>query len=50
MEQWKLSLTSNGEDLGDVDVKRGIFKGDSLSPLFFVLRMVWYLCRLYLER
>ena len=24
MEQWKLSLMSNGEDLGEVDVKRGI--------------------------
>ena len=32
MGQWKLSLTSNGEDLDDVDVKRGIFQGDSLSP------------------
>ena len=29
MEQWKLSLTSNGKDLGEVDVKRGIFQGDS---------------------
>ena len=25
MEQWKLSLTSNGEDLEEVDVKRDIF-------------------------
>ena len=33
MEQWKLSLTSNGEDLGGVNVRRGIFQGDSLSPL-----------------
>ena len=40
MEQWKLSLTSNGEHLGEVDVKRGIFQGDSLSPLFFILSMV----------
>ena len=40
MEQWKLSLTSNGEDLGEVDVKRGIFQGDSLSPLLFVLSML----------
>ena len=40
MEQWRLSLTENGEDLGKVNVKRGIFKGDSLSPLLFVLSMV----------
>ena len=40
MEQWKLSLTSNGEDLGEVDMKRAIFQGDSLSPLLFVLNMV----------
>ena len=40
MEQWKLSLTSNGSDLGEVDVKRGIFQGDSLSPLLFVLSVV----------
>ena len=36
----KLSLTSNGEDLGEVHVTRGIFQGDSLSPLLFVLSMV----------
>ena len=24
-EQWKLSLASNGEDLGEVDVKRRVF-------------------------
>ena len=40
MEQWKLLLTSNGEVLGEVDVKRGIFQGDSLSPLLFVLSVV----------
>ena len=33
MEQWKLSLTSNGEDFGEVGMKRGIFQGDSLLPL-----------------
>ena len=33
MEQWKLPLTFNVEDLGEVDVKRGIFQGDYLSTL-----------------
>ena len=40
MEPWKLSLTSNGEDLGEVNVKKGIFQGDSMSPILFVLSMV----------
>ena len=40
MQQWRLLLTTNGEDLGEVNVKRGIFQADSLSPLLFVLSMV----------
>ena len=40
MEQWKLQLRSNGEDLEEVDVKTRILQGDSLSPLLFVLSMV----------
>ena len=35
-----MPLTYNGEDLGEVDVKREIFQGDSLSPLLLVLSMV----------
>ena len=33
-------MTANGEDLGEVNVKRGIFQGDSLSPMLFVLSIV----------
>ena len=40
MQQWRLSLMPNGEDLGEVNVERRIFQGDSLSPLLFVLSMV----------
>ena len=40
MEQWKLSLTSNVEGLWEVDAKRGIFQGNSLSTLLFVLSFV----------
>ena len=40
IEQWKLSLTSNGGGLGVVDVKRGMFQGDNLSPLLFALSMI----------
>ena len=32
MQQWRLSLTANGEDPEEVNVKRGIFQGGSLSP------------------
>ena len=40
MQQWRLLLMANTEDLGEVNVKRGIFQGDSLLPLLFVLSMV----------
>ena len=33
MQQWRLSLTANGEDLGEVNVKGGIFQGDSLNGI-----------------
>ena len=32
MVNWKTELTSCGETPGLVDIKRGIFQGDSLSP------------------
>ena len=37
---WKTELTSCGETLGLVDIKRGIFQGDSLSLLIFTVCMV----------
>ena len=40
MVRWKTELTSHGEILGTVNIKRGIFQGDSLSPLLFVLCMI----------
>ena len=40
MKDWKTLLTSNGEGLGEVDIKRGIFQGDSLSPLLFIIIMI----------
>ena len=40
MDQWQCSLTSSGEDLGDVEAKREILQGDSLSPSLFVLSMI----------
>ena len=40
IKQWRLLLTANDEDQGEDNVKRGIFQGDSLSPLLFMLNMV----------
>ena len=40
MNGWKTKLISNGQSLGNVDIKRGIFQGDSLSPLLFVITMI----------
>ena len=40
MVNWKTELTSCGETLGFVDIKRDIFQGDSLSPLIFTVCMV----------
>ena len=36
MEKWKVMLCSGNSELGKVEIKRGIFQGDSLSPLVFV--------------
>ena len=40
MADWKTVLTANGKILGDVDIRRGIFQGDTLSPLLFVVAMI----------
>ena len=40
MSGWQTELTSNGKNLGNVKIKRGIFQGDSLSPLLFVITLI----------
>ena len=40
MENWGTVLTSNGKELGSVSIRRGIFQGDSFSPLLFVMAMI----------
>ena len=40
MVNWKTELTSCGESLGSVDIRRSIFQGDSLPPLIFAVCMV----------
>ena len=40
MTNWETELTSCAENLGKVKIRRGIFQGDSLSPLLFVICMI----------
>ena len=40
MLYWRVALTSGGERSADVQIKRGIFQGDSLSPILFALTWI----------
>ena len=40
MEKWKLMLCSGNSELSEVEIKRGIFQGDALSPFVFVLALI----------
>uniref|UniRef100_A0A1X7T5E1 Reverse transcriptase domain-containing protein n=1 Tax=Amphimedon queenslandica TaxID=400682 RepID=A0A1X7T5E1_AMPQE len=40
MCKWKCQLSARGEVLLDVVITRGIFQGDSLSPLLFVVCLI----------
>ena len=40
MEQWNTKLISGGESLGHVEIKRGTFQGDSLSPPLLILALI----------
>ena len=39
MKQWNTELTAGNQRLGNVKIRRGIFQGDSLSLILFVLVM-----------
>ena len=40
MEKWRVMLCAGNLELGEVDIKRGIFQGDSLTALVFVLALI----------
>ena len=40
MVNWRTQLVSGSSVLGQVRIKRGIFQGDSLSPLLFVISLI----------
>ena len=40
MEKWSVMLCAGNSELGEVEIKRGIFQGVSLSPLVFDLVLI----------
>ena len=40
MNNWKTNLYADGKLLGSVPIRRGIFQGDSFSPLLFVTALL----------
>ena len=40
MKSWRVELTAGGKSLAEPKIQRGIFQGDALSPLPFVIAMI----------
>ena len=40
IKKWRVILCAGNSELGEADIKGGIFQGDSLSPLTFVLALI----------
>ena len=40
MNKWKTKLYADGKILGSVPIRKGIFQGDSFSPLLFVIALL----------
>ena len=39
MKKWRVILCAGNSELGEVDIKQGIFQGDFLSPLLVILAL-----------
>ena len=40
VETWRVELTAGGRSLAETKIQRGIFSGDALPPLFFIIAMM----------
>ena len=40
MKTWRVELTAGGKSLAEAKIQRGIFQGDALSPLLFIIVMM----------
>ena len=40
MQAWRVELTARGRSLAETKIQRGIFQGDALSPLLFIIAMM----------
>ena len=40
MKTWGVQLTAGGRSLAEANIQRGIFQGDALSPLLFIIALM----------
>ena len=40
MKTWRVELTAEGRSLSEAKTQKGIFQGDALSPLLFIIVMI----------
>ena len=40
MKTWRVELTAGGRSIVKTKIQRGIFQGDALSPLLFIIAMM----------
>ena len=40
MKTWRVNLRAGGRSLAKTKIQRGIFQGDALSPLLFIIAMM----------